>query len=180
MKPISDRFKKIIFDKMDKDLSHVEIILHEDKSIWFIDRNEKYWYFELKKSGCLWWRYDFFINFFSLFSMDRSEFEPIISEWVEEVLNRKVVSTQVARFQLRHEVEEVLNRKVETTKSSTTGESMWVEEVLNRKINKIFYGLPFNNNMVEEVLNSKVVSIKPNSITDSSMIYEVSNKNIKL
>ena len=131
MKPISDRFKKIIFDKMDKDLSYVEIILHEDKSIWFIDRNEKYWYFELKKSGCLWWRYDFFINFFSLFSMDRSEFEPIISEWVEEVLNRKAETTEYLIGQCAKKVEEVLNRKVETTCTPFWNTTGTVEEVLN-------------------------------------------------
>jgi hypothetical protein len=180
MKPISDRFKKIIFDRMYKDLSHVEIILHEDKSIWFIDRNEKYWFFELKKSGCLWWRYEFFTNFFSLFSMDRSEFEPIIKEWVDEVLNSKVVATDYGMGMYKVQVEQVLNLKIKTTSYRWPWIEVRVEEILNRKINKIFYGLPFNNNMVEEVLNSKIVSTKPNSITDSSMIYEVSNKNIKL
>ena len=81
MEAINPKLKKIIFDKLYKDLSHVEIILHETKSIWFIDRKEKYWIFELKNSGHLWWRWAFFSKFFHLFSMQPSDFEPIISEW---------------------------------------------------------------------------------------------------
>jgi len=55
---ISDKLKKIIFDKLYKDLFKVEIIPYND-NLWFIDREYKYWYFELKKDGTLWWKYDF-------------------------------------------------------------------------------------------------------------------------
>jgi hypothetical protein len=86
---IHDKLKKIIFNKLYKDLSKAEIIDFND-SIWFIDRDNKYWYFEYEKVGRLYWRYDFFPNFFSVFSLERNEFEPIMSEWIEEVLNCKV------------------------------------------------------------------------------------------
>ena len=83
------RLKKIIFNKLYEDLKNAEIIHFED-SIWFIDREKKFWYLEYEKDGILWWKYDFFTNFFMLFSMERSEFEGVIADWVEEVLNCKV------------------------------------------------------------------------------------------
>ena len=67
------RLKKIIFNKLYEDLKHVEIINYKE-SVWFIDREKKYWYLECEKDGILWWKYDFFTNFFRLFSMERSEF----------------------------------------------------------------------------------------------------------
>jgi len=88
---MDSRLKKIIFKKLNKDLSKVEIILAENQSIWFIDRANKYWYFELEKSGKLWWRYEFFTDFFILFCLEVNEFQPILSEWVEGILNSGVI-----------------------------------------------------------------------------------------
>ena len=90
---VNERLKNSIKKKLTRDLSHAEIILDDDGTIWFIDRENNYWYLELKKSGNLWWRWKFFSEFFHFFSMERSEYEPIIAEWAEEVLNFKVVST---------------------------------------------------------------------------------------
>jgi len=179
MNQINKRLKRIIFNKLYKDLSNAEIIYYDD-SIWFIDRNEKYWYFEFEKNGKLWWRKLFFINFFTFFSMERSEFEPIISEWVEEVLNSKVVSTSRHTFHPLGRVEEVLNSKVVSTDFNLLTVNHLVEEVLNSKVVSteiiresivptveeffrlkiVSTGSPINvtNSVVEEVLNAKVVS----------------------
>mgnify|MGYP003348120386 CR=1 FL=1 len=61
------RIKELIFKKLYQDLSNAEIIPYEG-SLWFVDRENKYWYLEYVKSGDLWWRYDFFNNFFHLIS----------------------------------------------------------------------------------------------------------------
>ena len=105
---MNDKLREIIFKKLYSDLYDAEII-DFDNRIWFIDREKKYWYLEYNKSGVLWWRYDFFTNFFKLFSIEEFEFEPIISDWVEEVLNCEVTTTLQARFQEDYKVEEVLN-----------------------------------------------------------------------
>ena len=107
---IDDRLKKIIFKKLAKDLSNVEVIPYED-SIWFIDRDKKYWYFELENDGTLWWRWEFFEQFFQLFSLERDDYEPIIADWVEQILNQKVDTTLIGTEFLETEVEEVLNSK---------------------------------------------------------------------
>jgi hypothetical protein len=152
---ISNRLKKVIYNKLYKDLSNVEIIQHKD-SIWFIDRENKYWYFEYEKSGFLWWKYDFFNSFFLLFSIKQSDFEPIISEWVEEVLNCKVNTTKMGNEGRGWVVEEVLNCKVNTTVFKTYLYESEVEEVLNCKVNTTDGTAHLYGTVVEEVLNCKV------------------------
>jgi len=84
--------KKRIFDKLYNDLKGAEIIDCMG-SIWVVDRDKEYCYLEYEKSGDLYCEYRFFDNFFLLFSMERSQYEQVIAEWVEEVLNCKVDTT---------------------------------------------------------------------------------------
>ena len=149
---ISDKFKKFIFKKLYKDLSNVEIIPHKD-SIWFIDRENEHWYFEFEKSGTLWWRYYFFEDFFKIFSLESNVYKSIISEWVEEVLNYKVNTTEWGKLLNPKQVEEVLNYKVNTTKFKELLDAKEVEEVLNYKVETTFSFGQCERKEVEEVLN---------------------------
>ena len=156
---ISEKLKSIIFDKLYQDLKHCEIISY-DKSVYFIDRDNKYWYFEYEKGGTLWWRYTFFNVFFQLFSITYKEFQPVLGEWVEEVLNCKVLTTFRRFQQNRYVVEEVLNCKVLTTIKTWHNHSIMVEEVLNHKV--LNY-LDFDGTRpykMEETLNCKVLTTK--------------------
>jgi hypothetical protein len=132
---MNPRLKKIIFSKLNDDLSKVEIILSENQSIWFIDRANKYWYFELEKSGKLWWRYEFFTDFFPLFCLEVNEFQPLLSEWVEGVLNCGVSATPEYVTRAIDEVEEVLNREVSAATDWASSRTPSVEWVLNREVN---------------------------------------------
>jgi len=87
------RLKKRIFDKLYNDLKGAEIIDCGD-SIFFVDRDKEYCYLEYEKSGYLYCGYQFFDNFFLLFSMQQYKYERVIAEWVEEVLNCKVDTTR--------------------------------------------------------------------------------------
>ena len=108
---ISDKLKKIVFDELYRELGKAEIINYNG-NIWFIDRQKKYWYFELQKDGRLWWRYSFFNDFFTFFSFDSTQFEPILKDWVEEVLNCKVNTTDGGVYYAPELVEEVLNHTI--------------------------------------------------------------------
>jgi len=127
------RLKKIIFKKLYEDLSGVEMIQRDD-SIWFIDRDKKFWYLEYQNGGKLYWRYPFFGDFFNLFSMQMDEYEQIISDWVEEVLNSKVVTPISINRIGGCWVEEVLNSKVVTPVSSKGFTIIGVEEVLKGNV----------------------------------------------
>jgi len=105
---MNDKLKKIIFDKLYQDLKNVEIIPFND-SIWFIDREKKYWYLQYQMTGMLLWKYDFFNSFFQMFSLGKDEYEKFISDWVEEALNRKVVKTAPLETNRPMTVHDVLN-----------------------------------------------------------------------
>ena len=89
------RLKKRIFGKLYEDLKGAEIIDCGD-SIWVVDTDKDFWYLKYEKSGNLYWMYDFFTDFFFLFSMERPQYERVIADWVEEVLNCKVSTTMFA------------------------------------------------------------------------------------
>ena len=152
---MTEKLKKFIFKKLYKDLSHIEIIPYES-SLWFIDRKEKYWYFQYDKCGNLWWRFQYFTNFFQLFSLGQNEFEPIISEWMEEVLNYKVNTPHTDCYHCWNSVVEVINCKVKTTVDNSWENDLSVKQVLNCKV-KIPLNLAITPiNFVEEVLHFKV------------------------
>ena len=155
---INDRLKIIMFKKLNKDLSHVEIIPYEDGSIWFIDRNDKYWYLEFKKNGHLWWRYDFFNRFFQAFSLQRDDYELLIKEWVEDVLNHEVVTTLRPRSAARPVVEDVLNHEVVTTEIRRFPRLLVVEDVLNHEVVATNYRKSAGNIRLKQILNHKVVT----------------------
>ena len=127
---MNERLKRIIFKKLDQDLGHAEIIIDTDKSIWFIDRANKYWYLELRSEGVLWWRYTFFKDFFPLFGLERRDYELVIAEWVEEVLKRVVSSTEFRDFSKSGTVEEVLKRGVSSTQRNHMNDCDELEEAL--------------------------------------------------
>jgi len=169
---MNPKFKKIIFDKLYEDLGKSEIIQHKD-SIWFINRDKKYWYFEYEKSGELWWRFTFFIKFFKLFSIERIDFEPIISEWVEEVLNCKVLRSTSLALMTPPLVEEVLNCKVLKTETWFSIQLKDVEEALNCKVLTTTVGRLPAMVTVEEVLNYKVLTMEPNEVIGRKKVEEV-------
>ena len=176
---ISDKVKNIIFKFLSDELKNSEIINYNG-NIWFIDREKKYWYFELQKDGRLWWRYSFFNDFFFLFSLDSARFEPILKDWVEEVLNCKVNTTVRVVFFMNEEVEEVLNCKVNTTSAGGTTQLGLVEEVLNCKVNTTV-GVSLNlSEMVEDVLNHTVTNMEGvEMIDEESYVDKVLNHTIK-
>jgi hypothetical protein len=163
--------KKIVFRKLNQDLSKVEIILSENQSIWFIDRANKYWYFELEKSGKLWWRYEFFTNFFPLFCLEIDEFQPLLSEWVEGILNRGVSSTSNPGANAYDQVEGILNSGVSSTGDLGMERISTVESILN-------HGYRKGSRKVDEVLNHKVAITEYCGIIPNYDLEEVLNREI--
>jgi hypothetical protein len=154
---ITDKLKQFIFNKLTDDLSHVELISYED-SFWFIDRENKYWYLEFQKSGRLYWRWGFFSNFFQLFCMERDEYEPLITEWVESVLNGGVTTTWRNENGCIKRVESVLNGGVTTTSLMCHELLSWVESVLNGGVTTTVGEVWMQNQAVESVLNGGVTT----------------------
>lgn len=154
---ISDRTKQFIFNNLIKDLSNAEIIRH-DESLWFIDRERKYWYLELVKTGKLYWRYQFFTEFFNMYSIDRDVYEPIIKEFVELVLNNGITSTQVEYGVFRNEkVEDALNNGVTSSRPANKSLTI-VDEVLNDGITSTHEIAGLSDDIVDSVLTNGVTT----------------------
>jgi hypothetical protein len=174
---VTDKLKQLIFKHLYKELGNAEIIPY-NHSIWFIDRENTYWYFELTKSGKLWWRYDYFTSLFEIFSMNDSQFVPLLIGWVEEVLNSKVSITCNCLYDSDTWVEEVLNSKVSTSPFQKLTSRTTVEEALNYKV----YTADNHNyiyiNPAEEVLNSKVSTTSKSSIAGITVVEEVLNHKV--
>lgn len=172
---MNPRLKQIIKNKLSEDLSSVSIINYNG-SIWFIDAKSKYWYLELyKKTKTLWWRLDFFEDFFILFGMEQREFVPIIIEWVEEVLNGKVASTQGSSPCPPHLVEEILNGEITSTKIGDYSTTFEMKEVLNGKILSTVGNLPPSQVMVEKVLKGEVISTYRQKRRQETQVEEILN-----
>jgi hypothetical protein len=136
MRQINDNLKKIIFNKLYKDLSHVEIICCNN-SVWFIDRNKRYWYFQLEPLGILWWRHSYFTSFFEIFSIKTKEFTPILIQWVEEVLNSKFsVKTQASSYPFTTEISNVMDCEIFSNEGRMSPYGDMVNDALS--INNIF------------------------------------------
>jgi hypothetical protein len=188
---VSDRLKTVIYNKLYNDLSHVEIIPHKNE-LWFIDRENKSWYFIYSSDGTLWWKYGFFNTFFGLFTLTDKEFTPILSSWVEgvlncrikrasdycsvntkqmeEVLNCKVNTTAITDYVDVYEVEEVLNCKVNTTKRRTIPTKVQVKEFFYCKVNTTTASARLKSSLMEEIINHNVDN---NCGSDLSYISEV-------
>ena len=170
---MNPRLKNIIKNKLSEDLSSVSIINYNG-SIWFIDSKSKYWYLELyKKTKTLWWRLDFFEDFFILFGMEQREFVPIIIEWVEEVLNSRVYITKVWRGIDSNGVEEVLNGEVVSTISEADVIVASVEEVFNGEVVTTRSPSGPRQVMVEEVLDGKILSTVGNLPPSQVMVEKI-------
>jgi len=168
---VSDKLKEIIFKGLYSELKDVEIIPYE-KSIFFIDRKNKYWYLEYDESKILWWRYTFFENFFSIFSIDDDmEYSKIISEWVQEVLNCEILKSNSLFYNPSRQSEEVLNLDISSAHGCYTGNIIMVNEVLKTRIS-----MSTSKHKVNEILNFTVDSVKSFPFDSFSKLDKLLNK----
>ena len=151
---LAEKIKKSFISQIEKFLKECQIYYnHNTNSIWFINPETKYWYFEYSLDGELWWRYDGFNMLKTLYRMDDKVFDGIISEWVEETLNCKVLTTGVYHNVGTVLMEETLNCKVVTTKNLSHKMMKMVEETLNCKVLTIEPYEPYNEVNTENIIN---------------------------
>ena len=176
---ISDRTKQFIFNALIKDLSNVEMIRHEE-SLWFIDREKKYWYLELVKTGKLYWRYQFFTEFFEMYSIERNVYEPIIKEFVELVLNNRITTTAATERKSKNRLEDTLNSGNPPLLIAGSIPNTSTDLVLDNGITstEVEFGV-FRNEIVEDVLNNGITSTSYHLFAEYEKIDSVLNTNIK-
>ncbi len=166
MNKLNSKIKKVISDYLLKDLMSVEIIYYKD-SIWFIDRERRYWYFEYhKEDKHLWWRWSYFQSALKIFSLNGEEHQGIFGELVNMILNKKqnletkypdkVFKTVGSILNFKEEVEEVLNNQVKTTNFFDFTKIYEVEEVLKNEVKKTLSEESKKNMEAHKVLDQEV------------------------
>lgn len=186
MKP---KVKKVIVDYLIKDLMPVEIIYYKD-SIWFIDREQRYWYFEYHKvDKHLWWRWSHFQSALKIFSLNGEENQGIFGELVNMILNKKqnletkypdkVFKTVGSILNFKEDVKEVLNNQVKTTNFFDFTKIYEVEEVLNCEVKKTLSGGAKKSMEAHKVLDQEVKTASAQKLIKEGMVEEVLNCEVK-
>ncbi len=185
---MNDKIKKVICNYLVKDLYKVEIIYYRD-SIWFIDRESRYWYFEYHKvDKHLWWRWSYFTQGLKIFSMDAEKEQTIFGELVNMILTKKqnleskypnkIFKTvgSVMNFEDKHE--DVSKNEIKTTDGYGWKPRAVVDEVLNCEVKTTKRAVMDYIDEVDEVLNCEVETTSnafeiPESLVDDVLNYEV-------
>ena len=107
------KYREYVLNKLVSDLEGFVVYYNPQfKSWWWIKPETKEWRFEFKKTGSLYWYYGWGDNFKMKYSLDDSEFEEIISRYVEHTIQNGVVDTCNCGFCRRISVEDTLRSGV--------------------------------------------------------------------
>jgi hypothetical protein len=185
MTEIHPKLKKLIAKYLIRDLHRVEIIYYRD-SIWFIDRENRYWYFEYHKvDKHLWWRWSYFQSALKIFSLNGEEHQGIFGELVNMILNKKqnletkypdkVFKTVGSILNFKEEVKEVLNNQIKTTNFFDFTKIYEVEEVLNCEVEKTLSGGAKKSMEAHKVLDQEVKTASAQKLIKEGMVEEVLN-----
>ena len=142
---MNDRLKKIIFKKLSKHISEIDIVfVQETDSVFFIDIEDEYWYFELEKSGLLWWKLDFFRIFFKMFSIEFTEYDELVKNWFEKFISLDVKSTQLSTMHKEANTQYFLPEIIKKINRSETNQRIKIKDLINKKNNHLFNFVPTN------------------------------------
>jgi hypothetical protein len=86
---ISDRFREIIFKKLNSDLSEC-VFFPSGRETWIVNTDDKYWYFLSNCDGEVHYNSEFFNRFFRLFSLKQEEYQEVLKQWFEFITSQKI------------------------------------------------------------------------------------------
>ena len=186
---LSQKIKNIIFEYLLDEIYKVEIIYYRD-SIWFIDRENRYWYFEYHKvDKHLWWRWSHFTTAMTMFSMDAEKEQHLFGELVNMILTKKqkleskypnkIFKTIGSVINFEDNVEVVLKNEVKTTDGYGWKPRAVVDDVLNNEIETTEMHLTPRQWKVDDVLNNEVETTESFDLTSEPVVDEVLNCEVK-
>ena len=186
---LSDKIKNIIFEYILDELHKVEIIYYRD-SIWFIDRENRYWYFEYHKvDKHLWWRWSNFTTALTMFSMEAEKEQYLLGELVNMILTKKqnleskypnkIFKTIGSVMNFEDNVEVVLKNEVKTTDGHGWKPRFVVDEVLNNEVETTSASDIAISQGLGGVLNNEVETTRPRGSFFGVLEDEVLNNEVE-
>ena len=154
---IMDKYKKLLW-LIFKEKTEGCDIYHNHGSIWLILTDEKKWVIELTKEGTLWYNYYFFKDCFRLLSLDVTENQNYITEWVED----NIIS------------------KVKRTVPESIADSFAIEDTIQNGVKHTEYGDWLDGDeRLDDIIQNGVKETKHNPIEDSLAMEEVIQNGVK-
>ena len=124
-----DGMKDILFDMFDENTKDVEIYEYED-SLWMMLPEQKEWAFEIQDDLTLYYNYNFFNKIYRYVSLDVTDNEHYITEWVEDILKTGLRHIQGLDFNRAFTVEYILKTGVRHITSRKGDYPLTVKEIL--------------------------------------------------
>ena len=124
-----DDMKDILFDMFDENTKDVEIYEYED-SLWMMLPEQKEWAFEIQDDLTLYYNYNFFNKIYRYVSLDVTDNEHYITEWVEDILKTGVRHIALIRAKNPALVEDILKTGVRHITSRKGDYPLTVKEIL--------------------------------------------------
>jgi hypothetical protein len=106
---ISEKLKTFILKKLISDLRNISFHPY-GREIWLINSDDKIWYFVMECDGTLWFNQKVFNNFFHLFSLNSTEYSPILKEWFESLIDVSIRTVSRKNTDYDYIIEGVLRR----------------------------------------------------------------------
>jgi hypothetical protein len=132
---VNPKLAKIAMGKLYDDIKDAEVIPYRS-SVWIIDRKNKYWYIEYRDGGAMYWRRDFFQDFFNIFSMKDKDFEPLLVTMMEDILNNyKDILKNIEKPEYTSVEDDLRKNNGDTFISPTSlGYNTGYEDIPNQKV----------------------------------------------
>ena len=126
-----DGMKDILFDMFDENTKGSEIYEY-DNSLWMVIPDAKVWIIEIQDDLTLWYNLPFFEKIYKYVSLDVIDNQNYITEWVEDILKKRVRNTVSAPFRGNHHVEDIIKKGVKNTLPDAIYKAYQVQDILKR------------------------------------------------
>jgi hypothetical protein len=121
-------YKKSLYNLFNNSIKCVDIY-HHNGSTWLIFTDSKKWVLELTKVGTLWYNVHFFQDCFKYLSLDVTENQHYIKEWVEDTIQNGVIHTERRRFRDPQAVEDTIQNGVKHIRGSQRDRQLGVRNI---------------------------------------------------
>jgi len=128
--------------------------IYSEGSVWLINPETKEWFLEIKKTGDMNYFYDKFDNFHIYLNMKRSEFEMVLKNWVEDILEKKIYSTTETWMSYQSIIKKISNKNVVKYELEYVSYKEDIADVLEKGIVVSFYDFDDRNRRINEVLEN--------------------------
>ena len=128
------KYRQYVLNKLVSNLEGFDVYYNPQfKSWWWINPETKEWRFEFKKTGSLYWYYGWGDNFRMKYSLDDSEFEEMISRYVEQILQNRVVDTGYRHLNKFFLLEHIFQNRVTDTLECRQPYKRFVEDMISKE-----------------------------------------------